>query len=187
MLKYVIGCLVFLLVIIIFASILNVNNYYLKYDDGAVEIWKGRFSPAGKERLIMMPGLLEPKFVKDVYSKEEVFPIICNYYISKASALLDVPGKPDFKGIKTYLNRALSYATTDTLKDTVNARLNSVDIMVFIYKADVAESRHTLSGFEEAMNYLTKASSLDPGEMEIKLIDQKIQLIQNAMESLKAK
>jgi len=85
----------------------------------------------------MMPGLPEPKSIKDVYSKEEVFPIISNYYISKANTLLDVPGKPDFQGIKNYLNTALSYTTTDALRQTVYTRLNSVDVIVFIYKADV--------------------------------------------------
>ena len=186
-LKYVIGCLGFLLSLIIFSSASNVNNYYLKYADGAVEVWKGRFSPNGKDRLIMMPGLPEPKSINEVYSREEVFPIICNYYISKAGALLDVPGKPDFKGIKIYLSRALSYATTDTLRETVYARLNSVDVMVFIYKADVSASRRTMAGFEEAMQYLIKASSLNPGEVEKNLINQKIQLIQNAMGALTSK
>ncbi|MBW1644205.1 MAG: hypothetical protein JRJ76_15345 [Deltaproteobacteria bacterium] len=187
MLKYAIGCLAFLMVLIVFSSASNVNNYYLYYRDGAVEIWKGRFSPTGKERLIMMPGLLEPKSTKDVYSKEEVFPIICNYYISKANTLLDVPGKPDFTGIKNYLNRALSYATTDALRQTVYARLNSIDVMVFIYKADVAASRRTMSGFAKALEYLAKASSLDPGEVEKALINQKIQLIKDTMADLKKK
>ncbi|MBW2365292.1 MAG: hypothetical protein JRF25_09560 [Deltaproteobacteria bacterium] len=166
MLKYAIGCLAFLMVLIVFSSASNVNNYYLYYRDGAVEIWKGRFSPTGKERLIMMPGLLEPKSTKDVYSKEEVFPIICNYYISKANTLLDVPGKPDFTGIKNYLNRALSYATTDALRQTV-------------YR--------TMSGFAKALEYLAKASSLDPGEVEKALINQKIQLIKDTMADLKKK
>jgi hypothetical protein len=187
LLKYCIGCLIFLLVLIIFSSASNVDNYYLYYRDGAVEIWKGRFSPTGKERLIMMPGLLEPKSIKDVYSKEETYPIICNYYISKASALLEVPGKPDFDGIKIYLNRALSYATTDPLRETVYARLNSVDVMVFIYKADISASRRTTSGFEKALEHLAKASSLDPGGVEKNLINHKIQLIQEAMRALKTK
>jgi len=155
-----------------------VNNYYLYYKDAAVEVWKGRFSPTGKEQLIMMPGLPEPKSIKDVYSKEEVFPIICNFYIGKASTLLDVPGKPDFKAIKTYLNNALSYATTDSLRQTIYARLNSVDVMMLIYKAEVAMSRRNTSGFKEALEYLTKASSLDPGDAEKKLIHQKIETVQ---------
>ena len=187
MLKYAIGCLAFLMVLIVFSSASNVDNYYLYYKEGAVEVWKGRFSPTGKERLIMMPGLPKPESFKDVYTKEEVFPVICNFYISKASTLLDVPGKPDFKGIKNYLNRALSFANSDALRQTVYARLNSVDVMVFIYKADVEASRRTISGFEEALEHLAKASSLDPGEVEKALINQKIQLIQDSIERLKEK
>jgi hypothetical protein len=186
-LKYAIGCLAFLLVLTILFSAANVDNYYLTYRDGAVEIWKGSFSPTGRERLIIMPGLLEPKSIKDVYSKEEVFPIICNYYISKASTLLKVPGKPDFEGIESYLDKALSYATTDVMRNTIHARRNSVDVMVFIYKADIASSKHTSSGYDEALEYLTKASSLDPGDVEKNLINQKVQLIQNAIKALKAK
>jgi len=186
-LKYAIGCLTFLMVLVVISSASNVDNYYLFYKDGAVEVWKGRFSPTGKERLIMMPGLPKPESIKDVYTKEEVFPIICNFYISRASTLLDVPGKPDFKGIKKYLNKALSYATTDALRQTVYTRLNSVDVMVFIYKADVAVSRRTLSGFEEALGHLAKASSLDPGEAEKNLISQKVQLIRDSIDRLKEK
>lgn len=186
-LKYVIGILVFLMVLIIFFSAANVNNYYMKYKDGAVEIWKGRFSPAGKERLIMMPGLPKPEFIKKVYSKEEVFPIICNFYMQKASTLLEVPGEPDYKGIKTYLDKALTYATTDALRDSVQARLNSAYVMVFIYKADMAASRRSLRGFEKALEHLAKASSLDPNDVEKELISQKIELIQGAMADLKKK
>lgn len=186
-LRYAIGCLAFLLVLTILFSAANVDNYYLTYRDGALEIYKGSFSPTGKDRLIIMPGVLEPKSIKDVYSKEEVFPIISNYYISKAGTLLNVPGKPDFDGIKQYLDKALSYATTDALQNTIHARRNSVDVMVFIYKADIAASKHTTSGYDEALEYLTRASSLDPGDVEKNLINQKVQLIQNAMKALKAK
>lgn len=184
-LKYGIGCLVFLLILILIASASNVNNYYLYYRDAAVEVWKGRFSPNGKERVIMMPGMPAPDSIKEVYSREEVFPIISRFYISKANALLDVPGKPDYDEIKNYLYKALSYATTDTLRETVHARLNSIDVMMLIYKADVAAGRRTLSGFEEALEYLSRASSLDPGVTEKNLIHKRIRSVQEGMANLK--
>jgi hypothetical protein len=37
---------------------------------------------------------------------------------------MDVPGKPDFAGIKYYLNKALFYATIDLHREAVNIRLN---------------------------------------------------------------
>lgn len=159
----------------------NKDNYFIKYKDGAVEIWKGRFSPLGKEFFITMPGAQPPNPIKETYSREEVFPFIANYYIDKADAVLDVPGLPDFEGMRTYLNKSLSFAITSDLEEAAHTRLNKIDRMVLLYKADIAVSKDSIPEHKTALEYLNRANTLGPDEMESGLIQQKIDSIRVRM------
>ena len=178
--KYIIPFFVILTVLVIYSSFSNSKNYYIKATDGAVEIWQGRFAPMSQKLLVTLPGAQAPQSIKEVYSKEEVFPLIFNYYINKADAILDIPGMPDFDGIKFYLNKAISFGTTDDLRKKAYVRLNSIDMMTLQYRADVAASKETIDGFKTALEYLNKAALLDLNDSQNKLIKQKI-------ESIKAK
>ena len=176
--KYIIPFFVILTVLVIYSSFSNSKNYYIKATDGAVEIWQGRFAPMSQKLLVTLPGAPAPQSIKDVYSKEEVFPLIFNYYINKADALLDVPGMPDFDGIKFYLNKAISFGISDDLRKKAYGRLNSIDMMILQYRADVAASKETIDGFKTALEYLNKAALLDLNDSQNKLIKQKIESIQ---------
>lgn len=166
-----------LISITLMASRSNTDNYFIEYREGAVEIWKGRFSPLGKELFIIMPGAQPPNPIKEVYIREEVFPLIAKYYIDKADAVMDVPGLPDFEGMRAYLNKSLSFAITEELKKDAHARLNKIDRMVLIYKADIALSKGTISELKTALEYLKRASLLGPDEIESELIKHKIESI----------
>jgi hypothetical protein len=109
-----------------------------------------------------MPGVQKPAEIKAVYTKEAVFPLAFNFYVSKADALMAVSGMPDFVGIKSYLNRALSFATTEEHRQTAYARINQIDRMILFYKADVAATKGTRSGLETALDYLDQAAALNP-------------------------
>jgi hypothetical protein len=185
--RFVFICFVVLIAIMILISYQNMNKYFITSRHGAVEIWKGKFSPKHRERIVIMPGIQPPEQIKRVYTKEEVFPIAFRFYIGKADALMEVPGLPDFVGIKSYLNRALSYATTDALRNTAKARINSIDLMILLYKADAAASKGTVAGLETAIKYLDQASTLGPDEIEAKLIKQKLASIQKLKEMLSPK
>ena len=178
---------VVLIAIMIFISYQNMNKYFITSRHGAVEIWKGKFSPKSRKRILIMPGIQPPDPIKKVYTKEEVFPMAFYFYIDKADALMEVPGLPDFLGIKSYLNRALSYATTEALRNTAKARINSIDLMILLYKADAAASKGTVAGLETAIKYLEQASTLGPDEIEAKLIKQKLASIQKLKEMLSPK
>lgn len=173
--KYLAAFFVIPAALVIYSSFSNMNNYYIKATDGAVEIWKGKFAPMSQELFIILPGAQAPQLIKEVYSKEEVFPIIFSYYVDRADALLDIPGMPDFDGIKFYLNKAVSFGTTDDLRKKAYARLNSIDMMILQYKADVAASKETIDGFKTALEYLNKAALLDLDADQRKLIKQKIE------------
>ena len=183
--KYIfIIVLAVLLFITTMTSHSNRNNYYVKYKAGAVEISKGRFSPLGKELFIIMPGAQPPSPAKKVYNREEIFPYIARYYIDKADAVLDVPGVPDFDGIRTYLNKSLSFAITPDLQKEAGTRLDRIDRMVLLYKADNAISKDTITELKAALEYLNRSSSLGPDAIESELIRHKIESIRERMKAI---
>ncbi len=175
-----------LISITVLTSHSNKDNYFIKYKDGAVEVWKGRFSPLGKELFITMPGAQPPDPIKETYTREEIFPFIAKYYINKADAVPDVPGLPDFEVIRTYLNKSLTYAITSDQQEEARNRLNKIDRMVLHYKADIAVSKETIPELKTALEYLNRANTLGPDEMESGLIQQKIDSIRATMAALEA-
>jgi hypothetical protein len=182
----IIGSLIFIILIglVIRASYNNTEKFFLKSGAGAVEIWQGTFSPGGKKRILIMPGVQVPKKTKSVYAREEVYPLAFNFYVSKADALMEVPGMPDFVGIKSYLNRALSFATTEDLRQTAHGRINQIDRMILLYKADVAAIKGTRTGLETALDYLDQAAELNADEIETELIKKKKASIRELLKTL---
>jgi len=174
---------IILMGLVIRASYHNTEKYYLKFTAGAVELWQGTFSPAGKKRILIMPGVQIPAKTKNAYAMEEVYPLAFNFFVSKADALMEVPGMPDFVGIKSYLNRALSFATTEDLRQTAHVRINHIDRLILLYKADVAATKGTRSGLEAALGYLDQAVKLNPDEIETELIKKKKASIRELLET----
>ena len=173
-----------LMLLIIGHSIRNTNKYYVLSRHGAIEIWQGSFSPMGKKLLLVMPGVQAPEKTKEVYRQSDVFPLIFSFYIEKADTLMDVPGSPDFVGIKKALNQALSYAITTDMRKTAIAKIDSIDRMILVYKADAAAGRGTVEGLEDARAHLKKAALLRPGEIEAKLINEKLDSVNKQLNLL---
>jgi len=175
---------IILMGLVVRTSVYNRDKYYLKSAAGAVELWQGTFSPGGKKRILIMPGVHIPQKIKEVYAKEEVYPMAFNFYVSKADALMEVPGMPEFVGIKSYLNRALSFATTEDLRQTAHRRINQIDRMILFYKADVAATKGTRSGLKAALGYLDQVAKLDPDDIETELIKKKKASIRELLNTL---
>jgi len=175
---------IILMGLVIRTSVYNTDKYYLRSAAGAVELWQGTFSPGGKKRILIMPGVHIPQKIKEVYAKEEVYPMAFNFYVSKADALMEVPGMPEFVGIKSYLNRALSLATTEELRQTAHRRINQIDRLILLYKADVAAIKGTRSGLEKALDYLDQAAKLNPDDIETELIKKKKASIRELLKTL---
>ncbi len=185
-LKYGIAAFVLLILLVIGSSFMNTRNFYIKPIDGATEIWQGKFAPKGAKLLISLPGMLYTDPVKDVYSKGDVIPLIFNYYIEKADTLLDVPGLPDFEGVKSYLNQALAYGTEPELAATARSRLNIIDLMVLLSKADVAASKDTIDGLEASLKYLKEAYGFEMDPLQKERIVQKTAAASARLQTLKA-
>jgi len=177
---------VLLIAIIIKVSALNQSHYYLKPTKAGMEIWQGVFAPLGEDRLILLPGAEKPESIQAVYSKPEVYPLIFNYYVKKADELLEKPGMPDFEGIKINLDKALPYAATEKLRTAAKTRRNNIDVMILLYKTEVAVSKETIPDYEAALEYLKEAQALDVDGSNTDSIKQKTESINSALSKLKA-
>jgi colicin import membrane protein len=186
MLYYGVAGFVLLVLVIVLASWMNTQHYYAKTSDGAVGIWQGKFAPKGAKHLISFPGLQMAKPIKEVYTANEVFPIIYQYYLDKADMLLEVPGMPDFDGVKEYLDKSLAYATTREMKKIIKSRLDSINLMVLLYKAEVVASKNTLEDLETALGYLKKALAYEMDELDSARLKQKVELVRTKIKDLKA-
>ncbi|MEE4112671.1 MAG: hypothetical protein V2I40_07635, partial [Desulfobacteraceae bacterium] len=166
--------LAFLILLVIGGSASNSFNYYLTENQGALEVWKGKFSPIGKKLLITLPGVSAPAEKKETYRSADVYPIIFQYYIDKADVLLDVPGIPDFEGIKATLKTALEYGSNNALRTLAYQRLDNIDRLILTYKADVAASRGTIDDLKAAIGFLNAANQLTTDKAQAELIARTI-------------
>jgi colicin import membrane protein len=174
----------FLILLVIGASTSNSFKYYLVENQGALEIWKGKFAPLGKKKVLALPGVVVPEELKDAYSSDEVYPLAFQYYIDKADALLEVPGIPDFEAIKKTLKTALEYGSSSELRDVAYQRLDNIDRLILDYKADVAASRGTIEGLTAAIGFLKEADKLTRDEVLEQRIAQKIAAHETAIAAL---
>ena len=174
--------LIFLIVLIVGASYNNHQNFYLKTQKGALEIWQGAFAPMGQETLIVLPGVQAPQKIQDVYTREQVYPLAFQYYIDRSDALLDAPQMPDFEAIKADLHKARHYAINKQMEDAVQLRLNHIERFMLVYKAEVAASRNTLASLEQAIEQLEEAAELATTPDELEQIRQKTKEVNAAID-----
>lgn len=153
-----------LMMLLIGMSYSNSKDFYLRSKYGAVEVYQGNFAPVGKKLAYTLPGAVLPEDEKEVYTKHDVYPLICRYYIDKSDALLAVKGLPDFGGIQTDLDTASDFTITDELEKEVQARYDALNVMVALYKADVAAGSEDISVLKKVKKELkkTKKLKLDP-------------------------
>jgi len=181
------GIALLLFLLVIGASINNADTYYIKPAEGAIEVWQGKFAPLGDRLLVTLPGVSAPEEIKPEYDKAAVFPLIYTHYLDKADTLLAAPGFPDFDGIKQYLEKALKFAHNRDLQNAVYARIDGIDIAIYMYKANVAASRGTSEDLDVALDHLAAAAALNPDENLLKLIEQKKAIFTEALAANKAR
>jgi hypothetical protein len=180
------GVLALLVFLIFGASLQNLKKYYVVERDGAVEIWKGRFSPLGRQKVAALPDVVPPAEAKDVYTRQEVHPILFTHYINKADESMGAAGSPDFEGIKAILAQAEAYATSAEERAAIAARRNIIDRTLLIYKAEVAAEKGTIGDLTAASTHLRRAAALEPDAVTAEFIQQKITSIQEQLAALKA-
>lgn len=113
------GCLVLAVLILLVASSMNAGRYYVTESRGAVEIWKGDFTPAGKERIMALHDAAWDMKKKRTYDKADVFAFASRFYTAKAGDLLEAEGMRDYSRILSYVNRAIELNADMSRKDQV--------------------------------------------------------------------
>ena len=173
--------------LLIIASAMNTNNYYLKSADNAVEIWQGNFSPTGEKLVMSVPGAVINEPIKSVYAKKEALVPAFDYYIGKAETLSKVRGVLDFDSIKSNLYKAIKFAPTMHYKKEAKTRLNQINFKFLVYKADIAAGKNTVEGCEAALKNLSKAIPLGTDKTQKELLNIKTVEINKTLAGLKAK
>jgi hypothetical protein len=140
----------------------------------------------GEKLFLRLPGVQAPGTIAPVYNKNDVFPLAFNYYLEKADALLEGQAAAEFTSIKDLLLSARPYASTGAMRELVNNRLDGIDFMLLVYKADVAESRGTVSDMAAALEALDDAAMLAVDERQQSFIDGKIAAVEERLAALKA-
>ena len=170
-----------ILLMLIGTSLLNMSNFYLKPVEGGIEIWRGSFTPMGQKKYFALQGAELQEPAKKVYSKKDVYPLIFNAYVEQADNLLETQAIPDFDGIRHSLENALKYGITAELSETAQSRLNRIDFIILVYKADIAAAKNSLASLISAMSYYKEAAKLNPAEHQAQQLKQKIESVSQKM------
>jgi hypothetical protein len=178
--------LAFLLAITIVASFSNRAKFHFKNVDGAVQLWRGKFAPSGTEIVVSVDGAEMPNPAHSVYSQSEAYRIVSRYFQDKADSALNKPGGPDFAKIREYLKQAAAYAPTKDLQEVIQLRLNGMDFLVLLYRADIALTKGTLPDLQAAKAHLEKARSFASMDYQIELLDRRHAVIEGAIAALPA-
>jgi hypothetical protein len=186
MLVYAGAALALIVFLIFVASLQNMRKYYVVERDKAVEVWKGRFSPQGREKLAVLPGVKPPEETKEVYTRQDVFPMLFTNYIQKADTSMEAAGSPDFSKIRSILTQAGAYATSADDRAAITKRLQMIARTILLYKADVAAEKGTIEDLQAAQAHLGQVAALQPDEIMANFIQQKMASIKEQIASLKA-
>jgi hypothetical protein len=176
-----------LAVLILWASFSNSGKYFVLPKKGSIEIWQGNFSPTGKHFIAVLHGLQPVEPVKAAYRRQDVYPIIFSYYVDKSDALLDVSGLPDYKSITDYLQRAEKFAITDEMRAAVKTRMDNIQRLNLMYKAEIDISKGTIPSLQAAAQALKQIQRLTTDPSQLEAINQKIAAVAASQAALEAK
>jgi transposase len=177
-----------LIAILLLASLSNSNNFYFKQKEQMVQLWQGRFAPMG-ERFVA--SFSDAKIFdsipvkKDVYSKKEAYRVLSAYFVQRADEILRTGETPDMKTVKSYLTKASRYAQSEPEKQAVRMRLNSIEFLILMSKADLALNKGTPAEFEAARKYLAQAIPLASTDLQKEVLMKRLAAVEHALASHK--
>ena len=175
-LTYVFAGIVALFIMLYMSSSSNFSKYYLVEGKSGVEVWQGNFSPMGKSYLLTLMGMELPETAQSSYSQSEMYPLICNFYLDQANEVLSEDNIPNLVQVKEYLEMAHHYATED-VQQKIQKRLNGIDFMMFVLRADLAIHKGSENDLEKAREYIEEAEELAEKNYQKDMIKNRLQLI----------
>ena len=182
-----IGALALVIAILFWASISNLDKFYFRQNDKMVELWQGRFAPMG-ERLVASfsdPKIIEAVPKQGTCTKKQAFSILSDSFIKLSDELLNEGETPDLKTVKSYLTHASNYAQSEPEQQAIRMRLNNIDLLVLLSKADLALSKGTLPDFEAARGYLAQTIPLASSDFQKEVLMKRLAAVGYAIESSK--
>jgi colicin import membrane protein len=177
--KYLIVGVVLLFTLIIAASYSNSKKYYIQPSGEGVEIRKGKFAPLGTEKIAYLPGVSAPEPAKKVYSKDEALPLVFTHYVNRAEGIMAESAFPNLEDVKSELDAASEYAINDELRASLDSRMTDLNLLMYLYKADIAASKGNLT---DALDYLQESALLKLNEMQSRYVEGKIEMVTDLME-----
>jgi hypothetical protein len=162
--------LVLLVVIMVGASFSNRGKFHLKNAEAGVQVLRGKFAPTGTELVMSLNGMRISDPIREAYSEKDAYLVISNYFLKKADEALDAPGGPDFAKISRHLRQAILYASTKESRNLAQLRLNSMNFLSLLHKADVALTKGKLPDLRTAKAYLEEADSYAVMDYQSELI-----------------
>jgi hypothetical protein len=175
-LKCVFAGILVLFIMLYMASSSNHSKYYMVDGKAGAEVWQGNFSPMGKSYLLTLMGMELPETEQEFYTQSEIYPVICGFYLDQANAVLSEDNIPNLFQVKEYLEMAYNYATKD-IQEKIQKRLNGIDFMMFILKADMAMQKGAENDLEKAREYIEEAEALAEKNYQKDMIKNRLQLI----------
>jgi hypothetical protein len=171
-------------VLLVCTSLSNVNNYYLKETKTGLEIWQGKFSPKGEDKIVTLPGHKAPESLKETYSRNEAMQVAFDYYINKAELLSESGSLPDLQSIKDNLSKAKKYAVTKEQKQLVSQRIERIDFIMLLFKADLAAEKNTIESLESALEYLDQALKLNIDKQSVQTVEKRMEQFRQRKKAL---
>jgi hypothetical protein len=173
-LRVLIGCLAAVFAVLMIASALNSNNFYLEPTAAGLEIWRGKFSPKGKTLLEILPDVDLSIPVKSVYSRDEAMTVVFEYYMNQANQRAGVVAEPDFDVVAEQYAQARTYAPTSAQAAIADNRLRTIRAQSLISAADMATANPTPQNIDRALALLHEAAELATDRTQQQLIRVKI-------------
>ncbi len=173
-LRVLIGCLAAIFGLLVLASALNSNNYYLEPTASGLEIWRGKFSPKGKTLVETLPDVDLSVPVKSVYDRDEAMTVVFEYFMNQANQRAGVAEEPDFKAIADRYAQAKTYAPTSAQAALADNRLRTIKAQSLMSEADEAAANPTPQNIDKALALLHEAAELATDRTQQQLIRVKI-------------
>lgn len=173
-LRMLIGCLAVIFGLLMIASSLNTNNYYLKSTDAGLEIWRGKFSPKGKTLVETVPNMVLSTPAKSSYNRAQAMTLVYDYYMNQAALRSTVIGEPDFAAVTGLYEQAKKYAPTTAQATAADTRLRTIKAQALLSEADAAVVKMTPKNIEKALALLHEAAGKASDRTQQQLIRVKI-------------
>ena len=98
------------ILILIYTSASNSSNYFVQVKKSSTLIYKGIFSPTGKELIMKIPSAVALDTVKETYTLQDLKPLLFGHYMTEADAVHGTEGVPDMDAIILSYEKAVEFA-----------------------------------------------------------------------------